>query len=170
MAYHNLWMIGMILLMFVAAALASIITMIFNEKINHDRFSLAVLVLILSFAILGAYPIINSFGSSEVILVSEKTHDVDKIIAENNLKVHVSTFHQMRPVQECIEFADNTDITYIEPGVKYIVYWTTGFGKKKMRAFEYTKKESADEKQTKINQAEIDKYKLNSSVLENNSR
>ena len=169
MAYHNLWMIGMILLMFVAAALASIITMIFNEKINHDRFSLAVLVLILSFAAFGAYPIINAFGSSEVILVSEKTHDVDKIIAENGLKVHVSTFHQMRPVRERIEFADNTEITDIEPDVKYIVYWTTGFGKKKMRAFEYTKKESVDERQTKINQAEIDKYKLESPSVSGNN-
>lgn len=168
MAYHRLWIAGMILLMFIAAFLASIVTMIFNEKINHDRFSLAVLVLILSFALFGAYPVINSFGSSEVILVSEKTHDVDKIIAENNLKVHVAPFTPMRPVQECIEFADNTEITYIEPGVKYVIYWTTGFGKKEMRAFEYTKKESADEKQTKINQAEIDKYKLNSSVSGNN--
>lgn len=169
MNYHTLWIAGMILWIFVAVFLSAIITQIFDEKINPGYFSLAMLVWILSFALFGAYPIINAFGSSEVILVSEKTHDVDKIIAENNLKVHVSTFHQMRPVQEWIEFADNPEITYIEPDVKYVIYWTTGFGKKKMRALEYIKEDSVDERQTKANWAEIDKYKLeNLSVSGNN--
>jgi len=165
MAYYNLWVAGMILLIVIAIILSSIITCTIDYLTNNTSISLFIIVWIIFFALFGTVPFIN-LNASDVVLVSEKTHDVDKIIAENNLKVHASTFHQMCPVQEKLDF--NTDITYIEPGVKYVVYWTTGFGKKKMRAFEYIKKESADERQTKINQAEIDKYKLGPSVSGNN--